>query len=51
MSKSTTQCEKSSGQSSRERLRSEKCHIAVDSVLYQGHIFSDKGVKVDLAKT
>ena len=31
-------------------LNSEKCRIAVDSVIYQGHIFSDAGVKVDPAK-
>ena len=31
-------------------LNSEKCCIAVDSVPYQGHIFSNEGVKVDPAK-
>ena len=31
-------------------LNSEKCRIAVDFVTYQGHIFSDAGVKVDPAK-
>ena len=31
-------------------LNSEKRCMVVDSVTYQGHIFSDEGVKVDPAK-
>ena len=31
-------------------LNSEKCRIAVDSVIYQGHIFSNAGVKVNPPK-
>ena len=32
-------------------LKSEKCHFAVDKVLYLGHIITNEGVQVDTSKT
>ena len=31
-------------------LNRKKCQIAVDSVVYQGHIFSSKGIQIDPEK-
>ena len=32
-------------------LKSEKCHFAVDKVLYVGHVITKDGVQVDMSKT